>query len=358
MKINFDIIDREFFNVNEHIVHGMLCYLVTPKHIGIPWDNNNLHYRSSLWDLSGNPVSLSFNKFFNAGEKPDVSPMPDNLTNACVVSKIDGSTLIVSRFNDQVITRIRSTSTVSGLDYGFEVDVLKEKYPLAFNPPIGVSWLFEWVSDNQKIVISYPNCPDIKLIGGINHEDYSLMIQSELDVLGKQIGVDRPKYYSFSSIDEMKRVVEQFKDEEGVCLYSKNGQQIHKIKAETYLRLHRMKSELSSIEKMINVWISRGCPTYNDFYNYIMTTFDYELAEYCRGNISNVCDAYKEVNKITGHMKSFVEPLKLVARKEAALKIISAYGKTSRGGFAFKMLDNKELEGDDIKLLIFQVLKK
>ena len=121
--------------------------------------------------------------------------------------------------------------------------------------------------------------------------------------------------------------------------------------------LHHMKSELSSLEKVIDVWVARGYPNYQDFYTYIVTTFDYELAEQCRGHISRIADGYKEVLQIVAHMKSFVAPLASLPRKDAALKILAAYGETNRKSFCFNLLDNRELDGDAIKKLLFQVLK-
>jgi hypothetical protein len=56
-------------------------------------------------------------------------------------------------------------------------------------------------------------------------------------------------------------------------------------------------------------------------------------------------------------MKSFVEPLKKLPRKDAALKIISAYGETNRKSFCFNLLDSREIDSEGIKKLMFQVLK-
>jgi hypothetical protein len=209
-------------------------------------------------------------------------------------------------------------------------------------------------------VLDYGPTPQFWLVGVVNKDDYSLMPQNELDTLGIDLGLSRPNSFSFDSLDQLLSEVSNWIGREGICLYSKSGQEIHKIKAEAYLRLHRMKSELSSLEKVIDVWISQGYPSYTDFYNYIQTTFDYELAEYCRGNISDICDGYKEVQKIIAHMTAFVEPLKGFPRKDAALKIISSYGGelNNRAAFCFRLLDCKPLQSDDIKKLLFQVLKK
>jgi hypothetical protein len=120
-----------------------------------------------------------------------------------------------------------------------------------------------------------------------------------------------------------------------------------------------MKSELSNIEKVMDVWLEQGMPDYQTFYNYIFTTFDYELAEQCRGMISRIVDAKKEVDKIVWGMNIFVNTrLRLLStRKEQAEQVISAYGNTNRASFLFKLLDGKSLSKEEYKKLLFQVLK-
>jgi hypothetical protein len=120
-----------------------------------------------------------------------------------------------------------------------------------------------------------------------------------------------------------------------------------------------MKSELSNIEKVMDVWLEQGMPDYQTFYNYIFTTFDYELAEQCRGMISRICDAKKEVDLIVNGMNEFVNNrLKtLPSRKLQAEQVISAYGNTNRAAFLFKLLDGKSLGNEEYKKLLFQVLK-
>jgi len=222
------------------------------------------------------------------------------------------------------------------------------------------SVILEWTSPLNVIVLNYGETPKFSLIGIINHEDYSLVGQASLDAIAAYVGLNRPKTYTFTTIEDLLASVEKWEGKEGVCVYHHDDQAIHKVKSAWYLMLHHMKSELSSVEKIIDVWISRGYPSYQDFYTYIATTFDYELAETCRGHISNICDGYKEVLKIVEHMKSFVEPLKNISRREAAQKIISSYGGDSnnRANMLFSLLDGKELNDQQIKKLLFQVLKK
>jgi len=109
----------------------------------------------------------------------------------------------------------------------------------------------------------------------------------------------------------------------------------------------------------MDVWLEQGMPDYNTFYNYIVTTFDFELAEQIKGTISRIVDGKKEVNKIVEGMNSFVNNrLRLLhTRKEQAQLVISSYGDSGRSSMIFKILDGKSLDKNDYKKLIFQVLK-
>lgn len=363
MKIDVSKIDQSEFYVNQHIIAGQVVYLIIPHQIGTKWTSENMIFRSSVWDSDGNPVSLSYKKFWNFGEMPELSPTPKTLDGTTIVDKIDGSTLIVSKFRDQFIIRTRGSMDVLAQPNASEIEILKKKYPEIFELGANLeTWpysiIMEWVTPSNKIVLTYPEV-DFILTGIVNHDDYSLWQQSELDTFAKTFGMKRPSTYTFNSVDDLVKNVDKWDGREGVVWYHSGGQRLIKIKAAKYLFLHRMKSELSSLEKVIDVWISRGYPSYTDFYNYIQMTFDYELAEYCRGNISNICDGYKEVQQIIAHMKAFVEPLKTLPRRDAAMKIIASYGGVSnnRAAFCFKILDGKTLGGDDIKKLLFQTLK-
>ena len=362
MKIDLDTVDRESFMVHEHSLNGEIVYLVQPKHIGAKWKNDNLHFRSSVWNYNGELISASFPKFFNWSEQPDLSPVPNSLKNTTVVEKLDGSTLIVSKYKGQYILRTRGTVDASTMANGFELELFKSTILSKLqdnNDTWGYSIIWEWLSPINKIVLSYGDEPMWKLIGFINHTDYSLATQDMLDLMAKKYDLRRPEIYTFTDITDMLQIVDKWQDQEGVCLYSKNGQTIHKIKASKYLLLHHLKSELSSLEKIMDVWLEQGMPDYNTFYNYIFTTFDFELAEQIKGTISRIADGKKEVNKIVEGMNSFVNNrlCSLPTRKEQAQLVISSYGDSGRSSMIFKMLDGKSLGKEEYKKLMFQVLK-
>jgi hypothetical protein len=362
MKIEIQKVDLTQFMVHEHSLNGEIVYLIQPQHIGTKWTQDNKHMRSVVVNYAGEVISASFPKFTNWGENTDHFPVPNSLKNATIVEKLDGSTLIVSKYNGQYILRTRGTVDASKLANGFELELFKSTILNKLqdnNDTWDYSIIWEWLSPINKIVLSYGDEPMWKLIGFINHINYSLAQQDMLDAMAKKYDLLRPEIYTFTDISDMLQIVDKWQNKEGVCLYSKNDQVIHKIKASKYLLLHHLKSELSSLEKVLDVWLEQGMPDYQTFYNYIFTTFDFELAEQIKGTISRICDAKKEVDLIVSGMNEFVNNrLKtLPTRKLQAEQVISAYGNTNRASFLFKLLDGKSLGKEEYKKLLFQVLK-
>jgi T4 RnlA family RNA ligase len=364
MKIDLDKLDLSQFMAHQHMVAGEVVTLVQPQHIGTKWTQDNKHLRSSVWNGEGELISAGLPKFTNWGENPDNFPVPSSLKNCTVMEKLDGSLLIVSKYKGQYILRTRGTVDASTMANGFELELFKEKFLKSLNHDTPDTWnvsiLFEWVSPINKIVLNYGDEPDWYVVGIVHHNDYSLYSQKGLDMWAKNKGFKRPATYTFSDVNDLLQNVDQWKGKEGVCVYSKNDQSIHKVKGAWYLALHHMKSELSNIEKVMDVWLEQGMPDYTTFYNYIFTTFDFELAEQCKGMISRIVDAKKEVNKIVDGMNNFVNNklCSLPSRKEQAQLVISSYGETNRAAFVFKLLDGKSLGKEEYKKLLFQILKK
>ena len=369
MKFDLNSIDQNSFMVHQHFIGEHECFLVQPIHIGATWTPENLGNRSAVVAKDGTPVSLSFKKFFNWDEKPSICPTPRNLGGAQLVEKLDGSTLIFSRYKGITIIRTRGTVDARKQENGYEIDFLLAKYPkfvtdLESRETDCFSYVFEWLSPSNRIVINYGDEPDMALIAIINHDSYEYANQSTLDDTAKSLGLRRPRYFSYDSIEEMKAGVEALKGQEGLCVYFGNGQQIRKVKSAQYLFLHRAKSDISSTEKVIDVYIDYFMtatypvsPTYPQFFEYLSTKFDFEIATMAQGHASRICDAMKEVNRIMSALIQFsVDSLKL-PRKDAAAKVLQAYGSTGRSSIIFKMMDGKVVGADDWKKLLYQVLK-
>lgn len=364
MKIDLHSIDREQFDVSEYLFNGEKMYLVQPQTIGsVNWNKNNLIFRSSVWNAEGELVSASFPKFFNWGEQIEMIPLPKTLDNTVLVEKLDGSTMIVSKYKGNFMIRTRGTIDASGMEKnGHEVAELMAKYPKIQNWPVEMdtwnfSFIFEWTSPLNQIVINYAEA-DIRLVGVVNHDDYTLQSQNNLNVYAKQLGVKRPQTFNFNSVEEMVSAVENLKGQEGIVVYFNNDQSLLKIKSVDYLAKHRFKSN-ATLENTLELYFATGKPSYQEFEKSLIEQFDYECFGMIRGFASQICESSKEVNQIILGMESFVSNLIGLSRKDAALKIISSYGQgNSRGSMCFTLLDRKPLHIDQLKKLYWQVLKK
>ena len=375
MKIDLTQIDAEQFMVHPHIVDGQMIHLIQPQHIGCKWTQANKHLRSSVWDNDGNLISAGLPKFTNWGENPEHFPVPTSLKNTNVVEKIDGSLLIVSKWRGRHILRTRGTVDAHKLDNGHELTLFEQNIlPLLesnFDCPIpggntGISFLFEWVSPVQRIILNYGDSPDWYLVGIVLHDTYQLMSQKFLDEFAASKGIKRPASYTFPDVPSLMAAVEQWKGKEGVVIYSDHDQMPHKAKGFWYLALHRMKEALASFDKVVDVWSEQGEPSYTDFEAFITNQFDYELWQQVRGEASRICDAAKDVQQIVNGMQKYVDgtllpigdPKDKKVRGQQARQVVASYGITNRANFVFKLLDGKPLEADDRKKLLYQVLKK
>ena len=101
-----------------------------------------------------------------------------------------------------------------------------------------------------------------------------------------------------------------------------------------------------------------GYPSYQSFEQQLIQQFDYECFSMVRGFASQVVDAFKQVREIESGMVQFVNDLRGMSRKDAAIKITSSYGSTNRASFCFGLLDNKTLGPKEYTKLLWQVLKK
>lgn len=337
---------------------GISARLITPK-IGCKWTQTNKIFRSSIWDLEGNLLSASFPRFSNLGETPEVFPPPKSLINTQIVSKIDGSAAIFDVINNKISVRTRGTFSYETLDNANDFRYVLDKRPniLPWLRAMGnYSLICEITTPNQQIILKYSDKPELHLIGLINKEDYYLSPQNHLDEIGKRLGIQRPEYYNANNLDELVSFVKPRKDIEGICLYSTdNGiQYIHKVKADWYLKLHKLKSDLSSFDKVVDLFLSFGCPDYEKFYSIIEQTFDYELAQFCKENLESCCVQHQRVTKVLAEIKEKVLTLADLPRKNAALEIIRLFKEDGLSSIAFQYLNKKAIDNDNIKELIIK----
>lgn len=363
MRIDLNTIKKESFYINEHIWNGETVYLITPKELSCEWNQYNKIFRSSVWNSDGELISASFPKFVNWGEKPDVFPVPTSLNDTTVVEKLDGSTLIISKYKGNIMIRTRGTIDASKLEKnGDEIEIFKNlvlpkilKAKDTNQDTWSWSYIFEWTSPRNKIVLDYANKPEFLLIGLVYHSQYILMLQDGLDSLARFLDVPRPQTYTFNAINELISNVQAWEGKEGVCVYSNSGQTIHKVKAFKYLKLHAFKSN-ATLNNTIELYFELGKPDYNKFVNKITEKFDYECCQLVLPFISTILTAHRHITDIIANLIVFIEPLKNLPRKDAAAIIIEKQPEYK--SYCFTILNGKLLDDNELKKFMYSVLNK
>ena len=318
MKIN-QFPSEEQFNLKPVKIGEYDAVLITPKEYRVVWTPENLIFRSSVWTLDGYLISASYKKFFNFGET-EFYPNPQFNGGEVAVEKIDGSTLIVSKYRGNFIIRTRGTIDARQMENGHEIDYFVQKFPVLFSDPLetwNYSFIFEWVTPKNKIVIGYDDV-DFILTGLIGHEEYTMSSQKDLDKVAENyLNCNRPKTYSFSQ--DLFSDVKQWEGKEGVCIYFGYGQNIRKLKSEWYLKLHRAKSDMTA-EKLTDLFLFWDCPAI-DFSEKIATQFDWEIAVGVSGEIASIVNAYYEMKTYLSEVAYYVFNCKHYTKKQFALEI-------------------------------------
>lgn len=353
--MNLNLSDSKQFNFKDCVIAGDECVLVTPKDMGVDWNDENKYFRSSIWRKSDNKlISAGYRKFVNYGEKPDFEPLASN-TCVRVLVKKDGSLLIVSNHKDELIVRTRGTVDASKLENGYEIKFLKNKYPKAFDNEwleCGLySLLFEWTTPTNRIVLNESTEPTLWLIGMVSHSDYSYVSQHNLDQYAKEMGVERPESFGINlgaSIEDLKKRIEPLQDIEGVVIYnesagSDSNQILKKIKTLRYLQLHRVFTGIKSVDHLFDLFVEYGCTERENFEALLATNFDWELVTTLKELLDNLYLNWKRINTELSWMRTFLKNPEFIelSRKEKALKITEMFKEKS--GIVFALLDNREI---------------
>jgi hypothetical protein len=334
------------FNFKDCVIAGDECWLITPKDMATKWSDENSRFRSCIVRKDDNHViSQGFGKFTNFGEQPAFQPW-DKSWSIEARHKLDGSLLIVSIHKDVVVARTRGTIDASQLPNGAELEVLKQKYPVVFcsdEMNHSYSYLYEWTTPTNVIVLREHNEPTLTLIGIVDNETCTYSSNCVLDWYANVIGVERPTKYEYSSVEDCILDVNAWRGKEGVVLYSPDGQTLKKIKASEYCQLHKIATGLKTVKHVMDMFIASPRFTeYKDFYNYVEVMFDFEIAEKIKDDIAVIVQAYTNYLTKLDSLRKFVKELSYYeTRREQAICITSKYSDW-RKSYAFNLLDNRE----------------
>lgn len=340
MKIDINKIPDGFITKKQN---GLI--LVNPAHNFFDWNEDNLIFRSSIWDEEGELVSAGFKKFFNYNEKPHIVPDP-NIKDLKLYEKLDGSCLIISKYKDKLIVRTRGTFSIDIFPNCNEVYEFIKENKIEALAVDDYSLIFEWYSPSNRIILNYGDQPKFTFLNIISHKDYTYTPQQFLDLISKVYGsLNRPKIYKFESVEEIRKA----KDFEGVCVYFNNDQDIKKIKTEDYLQKHRFKSSFN-LEYVINMIVNEEVKINSmnhirDNINIILDNIEFEISidQIFQSKVIQIIQEYfklKEEKRIFNGLKEdgfFLNK----NRKDIAQWIFKHF---EYPHYIFSLLDNHSLE--------------
>ncbi|KKL98398.1 hypothetical protein LCGC14_1824800 [marine sediment metagenome] len=306
-------------------------------------------------------ISLGFPKFCNLGEGCDKYNVSENDllkmggTDLYATLKIDGSLLIRYVKDGEVCWRTRGSLTV-GLDNVYEIEGFVRDNPRLGDPNLytNESILFEWVTPENKIVLTYPE-PKLFLIGGVWYEknvpwyDASPKLFTICDMLKTKniLDVAITEVYPLNNKVAVEKLIADLKGNteiEGFVIRFANGQRLTRLKTEHYLTLHALRSHLTTA-KLIELWIQWDKPKWKEYADNFEAAYDYECWQWALPAISSMFDGIREAQKSYDYVQKFVEENRHADRRSFALASQERFNGLQLS-LCFTLLDHKEVQNN------------
>lgn len=319
-------VDRKLVSRREHPEGGLYIWNYTPvAQFSRTWDDVTMQARGLITDLQGNVISRPFRKFFNYSEhdNPELSPIPVG-QDYQVFDKMDGSLGIMYPIAGSF--RIATRGSFESEQAIWATQLLQRRYG-AFVPEAGLTYLFEIIYPQNRIVVDYEGQEDLIL----------------LDVLdtatGKSVPIGDVPFNTverFEGLTLDKLAKTERPNKEGYVVKFANELRI-KVKHEDYVRLHRLLTQVSS--KSIWELLKNGQDfdelienVPDEFFSWVKQTAD-DLKMKHSGLIVTAHQSYEKVKD-------------LPTRKEMAQALTSVDPVTR--AMTFALLDGKEAQAGDI----------
>jgi RNA ligase len=202
------------------------------------WDECTTHCRGLIvHSVTGQVVARPFPKFFNAGELESLPTDPPCL----VHDKLDGSLGIAYEYDGFV--GIATRGSFSSGQALWATEWLTKSHP-AWRPQAEITHLFEIIYPENRIVVDYGDRAELVLLAEVHTRTGEEMDTGRTNWTGAKADAFEP-----GDLDLLSRAANERDNAEGfVCTWRrKNNPALRvKLKAEEYVRLHRIVTGLSN----------------------------------------------------------------------------------------------------------------
>lgn len=293
--------------------------------------------RGLIFDKTGALVSRPFHKFFNIGEREETLPENINISDYVVFEKADGSMIrpIMVGGVLELATKMGVTDiAVDAKEWMMaQPDYKKKLFFLEWAMSNNVTPIFEWVSPDNKIVVSYEK-PDLILTA---LRDNTRGFYYNVRTIPACPFTIITSYSAQDDLDEFLAEVKQdTSDREGFVLRSKTGH-MYKIKTDQYVELHRLKDEVQSDRHILRMILEERV---DDIFPKLDDDDKKRVDEYMTIFWKAVYAKHAELFNIYEHI--FIGECK-GDRKDFALRGMSMLRDTRDSKFIFGMAAGKDL---------------
>ena len=230
------MINEGYIKINKHPEADLYIYNYSQNaQFDKVWNEVTLTCRGIIMDGSQNIIQRPFPKFFNLGEQEDFI-IPN--TSFEVYDKMDGSLGILYWIEN--IPYMASRGSFTSDQAIKATEMLHSTYKEVWtNLDTSKTYLFEIIYPENRIVLHYGATEALVLLGIINTKTG---VELPLEDIGFPIV---EKYDGIKDIETLKNM--QNDNKEGFVIKFENGFRL-KVKFDEYVRLHRIITQLSSID--------------------------------------------------------------------------------------------------------------
>lgn len=207
--------------------------------------------RGLVFDLEGNLINRRYHKFFNVNERDETRFEHVDFTKPhMILEKLDGSMVSPCL----VKGHIRWMTKMGITDTSMEAEVHVAKYQIynefaEYFMEQGYTLVFEWCSNKNRIVLSYPHDQLILTAIRIN-EDGAYLPYDDMVRICEYWDIPVVKAYDYKSEDILD-IVRKLEDTEGVVIRFDNGHML-KVKADWYVLRHKSKDAITREKNVLD----------------------------------------------------------------------------------------------------------
>jgi RNA ligase len=199
-------------------------------------------------------VAMPFYRFYNQNEGFAPEMVWDNCT---LLEKVDGSMIILywHPYKNEWTVATRGNILAAG-SVGKNAE---KKFSDLFWETVNeycpdvdfgcldkrINLVFELMGPENRILTLYEN-KELRLLAGRNLDTLEELNQSELDALGKNLDIERPKTYDFNNLDDIFKIFDEFNPTDEGFVVTDYTRKVNghfprcKIKNPRYLALHHL----------------------------------------------------------------------------------------------------------------------